>query len=160
MGVSGSGKSTIGKLLAARLGWTFAEGDDFHSPAEVAKMKAGQPLDDRDRAPWLAAIAAQIDAWRAAGTQVVVSCSALKRAYRDVIIGARPDVGLVYLAIDPELAKARLSQRHGHFMPPSLLPSQLATLEPPTADEHPITADVNGSPEQTVARVMAQLGRV
>jgi gluconokinase len=138
MGVSGSGKTTIGKALAERLGWGFADADAFHPPANIAKMSAGQPLDDNDRAPWLAAIAARIDTWREIGECGVVTCSALKRRYREVIVGDRPDVRLIHLDGDRELIAARLAGRRGHFMPGALLDSQFAALEPPTPDEHPL----------------------
>jgi carbohydrate kinase (thermoresistant glucokinase family) len=143
MGVSGVGKTTIGEALAHRLGWRFADADTFHPPENVAKMQAGHPLDDNDRAPWLAAIAARIDAWRAGGECGVVTCSALKRRYRDTIIGQRPDVPLVYLDGGRELIAARLAKRHGHFMPPGLLDSQFEALEPPGPDENPIIVSVD-----------------
>jgi len=143
MGVSGSGKSTIGRALADRLGWRFIDGDDLHPAANVAKMRAGHPLDDADRAPWLAAIAAQIDCWVAAQTPGVMTCSALKRRYRDVIIGDRPAVRLVFLDGSPALIADRLASRIGHFMPASLLRSQLATLEPPAADEGAISVKID-----------------
>jgi carbohydrate kinase (thermoresistant glucokinase family) len=139
MGVSGCGKSTVGRALAERLGWNFQEGDDLHPDANVAKMRASRPLDDADRAPWLAAIAAKIDGWRKAGEAGVITCSALKRRYRDVLIGDRDDVGLIYLAGSRGLIAERLAGRCGHFMPAALLGSQFDTLEPPGADEHPLT---------------------
>ena len=138
MGVSGSGKTTVGRALAARLGVAFLEGDTLHPPANVAKMAGGTPLTDADRGPWLAAVAAWIDERRAAGAGGVVTCSALKQEYRRVIIGDRPDVRLLYLEGDETLIVARLAARTDHFMPASLLGSQLETLEPPTADERPI----------------------
>src|SRR5262245_8503336 len=126
MGVSGSGKTTIARSVAQRLGWRLVEGDDFHPPANVAKMRAGTPLTDEDRWPWLRAIAAEIDAVRARGEPAVVACSALKRAYRDILIGARPDVVLVYLQGSKPLIAERLAARKGHFMPATLLDSQFA----------------------------------
>jgi len=138
MGVSGSGKTTVGRALAVRLGMPFLEGDTLHPPANVAKMAGGTPLTDADRSPWLAAVAAWVDARRADGTGGVVSCSALKREYRRVLVGDRPDVRLVYLEGDEKLFAARLVARTDHFMPASLLGSQLATLEEPTTDERPI----------------------
>ena len=157
MGVSGCGKTTIGAALAARLGWAFLEGDALHPPANVAKMAAGTPLDDEDRWPWLHAIAARIDAWRADGVSGVVACSALKRVYRDVLIGARGDVRLVYLRGDRDMIGARLVGRTGHFMPPALLDSQMRTLEEPGADEHPIIMAVGETPEMIVANILEQL---
>jgi len=157
MGVSGCGKTTIGAALAARLGWAFLEGDALHPPANVAKMAAGTPLDDEDRWPWLHAIAARIDAWRADGVSGVVACSALKRVYRDVLIGARGDVRLAYLRGDRDTIGARLSGRTGHFMPPALLDSQMRTLEEPGADEHPIIMAVGETPEMIVANILEQL---
>jgi gluconokinase len=138
MGISGSGKSTVGRALADRLGWDYQEGDRLHPPANVAKMSAGYPLDDADRAPWLAAVAATIDGWRGAGKAGIVTCSALKRRYREILIGDRDGVGLVYLAGSRELIAERLAARRGHFMPAALLDSQFAALEPPDADERPI----------------------
>ncbi|HEX4456447.1 MAG TPA: gluconokinase [Polyangia bacterium] len=131
MGPSGAGKSTIGLALADALGWEFLEGDDFHPQSNVDKMHRGEPLDDRDRAPWLARLATEIRARLAASTDTVLACSALKRAYRaQLVVDAR--VRLVNLRASPELLAARLAARHDHFMPPSLLASQLQTLEPPT----------------------------
>jgi gluconokinase len=137
MGVSGSGKTTVGAALAHALGLRFVDGDALHPAANVAKMAAGIPLDDADRAPWLDAIGAVL----AAGP-VVVACSALKRIYRDRLRAAAPSLQLVFLDGSPELLASRMSHRPGHFMPTSLLDSQLATLEPPTPDEHPLTVDV------------------
>jgi len=157
MGVSGVGKTTIGTLLAERLGWGYAEGDSYHPPANVEKMRAGTPLDDADRGPWLAAIAADIDRWRAAGQGMVVACSALKRRYRDVLIGERADVRLVRLAGEEALIRARMEKRTDHYMPPSLLLSQLATLEPPAPDEAAITVEVTQEPERCVDRILSAL---
>ncbi|MEQ8586108.1 MAG: gluconokinase [Thalassobaculaceae bacterium] len=158
MGVSGVGKTTIGTLLAERLGWGYAEGDSYHPPENVAKMRAGTPLDDTDRGPWLAAIAADIDRWRASGQGMVVACSALKRSYRDILIGDRPDVRLVRLAGDEAVIRARMETRTDHYMPPSLLTSQIATLQPPAQDEEAITVDVACSPEACVGRILEALG--
>jgi gluconokinase len=157
MGVTGAGKTTVARALARRLGWRFQEGDALHPPENVAKMHSGQPLDDWDRAPWLAAIAAQIDAWRRDGVSGVVSCSALKRAYRDVIIGHHPDTRLIYLHGSRQLLAERLAARSGHFMPASLLDSQLATLEPPGPDERPIVVSVDAPVEAIVADIVAAL---
>ena len=157
MGVSGVGKTTIGTLLAERLGWGYAEGDSYHPPANVEKMRAGTPLEDADRGPWLAAIAADIDRWRASGQGMVVACSALKRRYRDVLIGDRADVRLVRLAGEEALIRARMEKRTNHYMPPSLLLSQLATLEPPAPDEAAITVEVTQEPERCVDRILSAL---
>jgi carbohydrate kinase (thermoresistant glucokinase family) len=158
MGVSGSGKTTIGALLASCLGCPFAEGDDFHPPANIAKMRAGIPLTDEDRWPWLRAIAAWIEDRRAAGGGGVVACSALRRAYRAVLRGGRPDLRLVYLKGDIGLIARRQAARHGHFMPASLLQSQFATLEEPGADEQPITVSVERQPPEIVEAVLRALG--
>lgn len=139
MGVSGSGKTTLASMLAGSLHWQFADADDFHSAANVAKMHKGVPLDDSDRMPWLRAIAKQIDAWRDASRHGVITCSALKRRYRDILIGERRDVCLVYLKSERDSIARRLAARHGHFMPASLLESQFETLEEPAADERAIT---------------------
>ncbi len=157
MGVSGSGKTTVASMLAGRLGWVFAEGDDFHPPANIAKMHGGTPLDDDDRLPWLRAIAEQIDRWRAARENGIITCSALKRRYRAVIIGARPEVRLVYLKGDPEIVHRRMVARHGHFMPANLLRSQFDALEEPTQDERPIVVQVDLPPAQLVDRILAAL---
>lgn len=158
MGVSGSGKTTIGRDLAARLGWEFLEGDALHPPANVTKMAAGTALEDADRWPWLRAIAACIGAWRARGASGVVACSALKRSYRDILIGARPDVRLIYLQGSRDVIAARLAARQGHFMPPALLDSQFRTLEEPGADENPIAVSIGGPPDAIVAQIMEHLG--
>ena len=158
MGVSGSGKTTVAALLAGRLGWEFEDGDDFHPPANVAKMAGGTPLTDTDRWPWLDSMAAWIDATRATGRRGVLACSALKRAYRQVLVGNRPDVRLVYLKGSKELIGARQSARQGHFMPPGLLDSQFAALEEPGPDEDPLVASVEPRPQQVVQDVAAQLG--
>jgi len=157
MGVSGSGKTTVGRALAERLGWQFQEGDALHPPDNVAKMKAGHALDDGDRAPWLGAIAERIDAWLRDGYCGVVTCSALKRSYRDVIIGKRAGVSLVYLTGSRALLADRIGGRKGHFMPASLLDSQLATLETPTPDEHPVTVSIDSSVATIVDRIIAAL---
>jgi len=158
MGVAGVGKTTVGRALAAAMGCDFVDGDDLHPASNVAKMSAGEPLTDADRAPWLAAVAAQVDAWRAAGDCGVVTCSALKRAYQAVVVGARSDVRLVYLAASPVLVRARMEGRRGHFMPVSLLESQFADLEPPGADERPIVVDASRPVAEIVAAVAAALG--
>ena len=157
MGVSGSGKSTVAALLAAALGCQFQEGDDLHPPENVAKMRAGTPLTDADRMPWLHKIAEEIDGWRARGECGVLTCSALKRSYRDIIIGDRRDVVLVYLKGSRERIHQRMIARHGHFMPLALLDSQFATLEEPTPDEHPIIEDVEGKPADIAHEIVCQL---
>lgn len=157
MGVSGSGKTTVGAALAQLLGWQFQEGDALHPPENVAKMHAGIPLDDADRAPWLRAVAAKIDEWREHGEPGVITCSALKRKYRDIIVGDRKGVRLVYLTAPPALIAQRLAERRGHFMPASLLESQLATLEPPDPDENVLTVAVDVPVETVVERIVAGL---
>jgi len=157
MGVSGSGKTTVAAGLARAEGWILLEGDQFHPPANVAKMKAGTPLTDDDRWPWLRAIAAREDELLAAGQSAVVACSALKRAYRGILIGGRPDTVLVYLRGSQTLIAERMKSRTGHFMPPSLLHSQFATLEEPGPDEHPIIVDIGGPPDAVIQDVIQQL---
>jgi carbohydrate kinase (thermoresistant glucokinase family) len=157
MGVSGSGKSTIAELLSRELGWTFHDGDEFHPASNVAKMHGGTPLTDDDRWPWLRAIAAWIDAKRDAHEHGIVTCSALKRSYRDILIGDRADVGLVYLKGDEALIAQRLSKRSGHFMPKGLLQSQFQTLQEPGPDEHPIVASIAPTPEEITANILRQV---
>ena len=154
MGVAGAGKTLIGASFASALGVPFADGDDFHPPENVARMAAGVPLTDVDRAGWLAALAARLAEARRADEGLVIACSALKRAYRDVLRSGDPDLQLVFLAGPEELIAARLAARTGHYMPPSLLPSQLAVLEPPTADERPWICDARESPERLVERLL------
>ena len=158
MGVSGSGKSTIADRLAERLDWTFEDGDRFHPASNVAKMSAGQPLTDEDRWPWLRAIAVEIDRVCEAGEQAVIACSALKRAYRDILVHERNDVRIVYLDGTQQLIAERLAKRKGHFMPPDLLPSQFRTLEPPGNDENPVTVSIDASVEAIVDDIVHQLG--
>ena len=157
MGVSGSGKTTVAEELARREGWRLVEGDTFHPPANVAKMQSGTPLNDEDRWPWLQAIAREIDAIRARGESAVVASSALKHAYRDILIGDRPDVVLVYLQGSKDLIARRMAARKGHFMPPALLDSQFATLEEPGDDEHPIVVSIEPPPDAIVDEVVRQL---
>jgi carbohydrate kinase (thermoresistant glucokinase family) len=157
MGVSGAGKTTIGQRLAKRLDWKFAEGDSFHPPRNIAKMESGQPLTDADREPWLTTIARVIDAWRGRGQQGVITCSALKKTYRRKIVGDHRDVRLVYLDGSRELLAERIAGRQGHFMPASLLDSQLATLEPPGPDEDPICVSIDKPIEDIVERIVAAL---
>jgi gluconokinase len=155
MGVTGTGKTTVGQQLAAALGWTFVEGDAFHPPANIAKMHRGEPLDDADRAPWLRAIRQRIDELVASGGSAVIACSALKRAYREVLARDRPEVTFVYLKASAALIAERLRHRAGHFMPPALLRSQLDTLEEPTDD---ITVDAGPPPATIVAAIRRAIG--
>jgi gluconokinase len=157
MGVSGCGKSTTGAALANALGWPFRDADSFHPPANIAKMSQGLPLDDEDRAPWLAAIARWIDERCERGEPGIVSCSALKRAYRQRIIGERHGVRLVYLRGGKVLIGRRLEARKHHFMPASLLDSQFTVLEEPRADEQPIVVSVAMSPRSVVDAILAAL---
>jgi gluconokinase len=157
MGVSGSGKSTIAARLAERLGWTFEDADRFHPASNVAKMSAGQPLTDEDRWPWLQAIADEIDRVSRDGGHVVIACSALKRAYRDLLVHGRDDVRIVFLSGSRPLIADRLAQRKGHFMPPGLLDSQFKTLEPPQTNEHPIIVSIDAPVETIIQNIVAQL---
>ena len=156
MGVSGCGKSTTGRRLASILDWPFRDADTFHPEANVAKMRSGLPLDDDDRRPWLAAISGWIDERRSAGSTGIVSCSALRRRYRDALIGPRPDVGLVYLKGNFPLISDRVSRRRGHFMPPALLRSQFDTLEEPAPDERALVVPVRLPPKRVVERIVAE----
>lgn len=157
MGVAGSGKTTISALLAAALECRFQEGDDLHPRENVEKMRDGTPLSDADRGPWLRKIAEKIDSWRSRGDSGVLTCSALKRSYRAIIIGDRRGVTLVYLKGSHDLIRRRMIARHGHFMPAALLDSQFATLQEPTPDEHPITVGVDARPDEIAAEIMRQL---
>jgi gluconokinase len=156
-GVAGSGKTTVGALLAGRLRWRFADADTFHPEANVAKMRAGIPLTDEDRAPWLRAVADWMDARIAEGQSGVVTCSALKRAYRDQLLSGRPAATMIFLQVSRDVLVSRLDRRHGHFFPEKLLDSQLATLEPPKRDERVYTVLAEGEPEQTAAMIIALL---
>jgi gluconokinase len=160
MGVSGSGKSTIADHLAARLGWRYEDGDRFHPANNVAKMSAGHPLTDDDRWPWLQAIADEIDRLSAAGERAVIACSALKRAYREVLVHGRDDVRMVFLDGTQDLIAARLAARKGHFMPPGLLASQFKTLERPEACERPIIVSIDAPVERIVEDIVTQLSLV
>ncbi len=157
MGVSGSGKSTVAQELRRRLGWIFQEGDDLHPPANVAKMRSGQPLNDEDRLPWLQAIARWIDGQLAAHEPGIITCSDLKRAYRRITIGSRHGATLVYLKGDEPVIQQRVLKRVHRYMPPSLLGSQFETLEEPGDDEHPVTVIVHGSIAETVLDLLRQL---
>lgn len=160
MGVSGSGKSTIADRLAQRLDWDFEDGDIFHPARNVAKMSAGQPLTDEDRRPWLQAIAEEIDRACEAGEHLVVACSALKRAYRDLLVHGRDDVRIVFLSGTLELIASRLAARKGHFMPPGLLASQFRTLEPPANSENPVTVSIDAPVEVIVDDIITRLGLI
>lgn len=157
MGVSGSGKTTIGEALAARLRWSYEDGDKFHPPSNVAKMSAGHALTDEDRWPWLAAIADEIDRTCESGERVVIGCSALRRAYRDILVHGRDDVRIIYLAGTQQIIADRLTRRKGHFMPAALLASQFATLEPPATDERPVTVSIDAPVESVVDDIVRQL---
>jgi gluconokinase len=157
MGVSGSGKSTIGERLASRIAWGYEDGDRFHPAGNVAKMSAGQPLTDDDRWPWLKAIADEIDRVCGTGERAVIACSALKRAYRDVLVHGRNDVRIVFLEGTQQLIANRLAERKGHFMPPGLLASQFKTLEPPDSSEKPVTVSIDAPVEIIVDHIVSQL---
>ena len=155
MGVTGAGKSTIGRLLSAGLGWTFVDGDDLHPRANVEKMHRGEPLDDADREPWLARLAQVIAGWLEESRNAVLASSALKEAYRRRLMLAPTRMRLVFLTAPREVLERRLRDRKGHFMPPALLDSQLQTLEPPT---DALVVDVSGTPERAVAQIRAAVG--
>jgi gluconokinase len=157
MGVSGSGKSTVAAGLVERLGWKFAEGDDFHPKANVEKMRNGQPLDDDDRWPWLRTLAGWIGEHEAAGTPVVVTCSALKRSYRDLLRDGHPSVWFAHVTVDADLLRERVESRTGHYMPSSLLESQLATLQPLQDDEPGTSISGAGTPDAVVDEVLTRL---
>jgi gluconokinase len=157
MGVSGSGKSTIAEALATRIGWRCEDGDRFHPASNVAKMSAGQPLTDEDRWPWLKAIADEIDRLCGKEQHAVFACSALKRAYREVLVHGRNDVRIVFLDGSQELIAARLAVRKGHFMPPGLLDSQFNTLERPALDEDAVAVSIDGGVEDIVDDIIAKL---
>jgi gluconokinase len=157
MGVSGSGKTTVASQLAERLHWKFMEGDSFHPAANVEKMRGGIPLTDADRWPWLDTIAAWIDASRAANQCCVVTCSALKRAYRARLAGGHGDVRFVYLKAEQALIARRMAARQGHYMPVSLLQSQFDTLEEPGLDEDAIAMPADATPEEIAARIVTAL---
>lgn len=155
MGVSGSGKTTVGSLLAGRLGWSFRDGDDFHPPANVAKMRSGTPLTDEDRLPWLLAIQAFMRKCHADGQSAVIACSALRERYRDVLLRSEPWVRFVHLCGSRELIALRMRSRAGHFMPAALLDSQLATLEPPSDS---LSVDITAAPAVLAEEIRHRLG--
>jgi carbohydrate kinase (thermoresistant glucokinase family) len=158
MGVSGVGKSTIAETLAARLGWPFEEGDALHPEVNIAKMHSGIPLTDADRQPWLERVAAWIDAQRARKQPGIITCSALKRSYRQVIIGDRPEVRLVYLRGGRDLVATHLAGRSGHFMATNLMRSQIDTLEVPEPEEDPLTVDVERPAAEIADEIIRLLG--
>jgi gluconokinase len=157
MGVSGVGKTTIGKRLAEALGARLLEGDDFHPKANIEKMSRGEALTDADRKPWLERLAAELDASRAKGESVVLTCSALRRSYRDILRAGHDDVEFVFLDAAQSVIQKRIDARKGHFMPPSLLDSQFAALERPGTDERAVRGDATQPPEAIVASVLQQL---
>ena len=156
-GPSGSGKTTVGTQLADRLGWPYADADTFHSAAAIAKMHRGEPLTDADRWPWLRAIGAWMDQEIAAGRPAVVTCSALRREYRDLLLGGRPEARLVYLDEPRDVLEQHLAGRHGHFFPAGLLDSQLATQEVPHGEPQVLVVTPADTPAGTVAQIIAQL---
>jgi gluconokinase len=156
MGVTGAGKTTVGRLLAAELSWQFADADAFHSPENVEKMRAGRPLDDADREPWLEALRRATEGWLAAGQDTVLACSALKRAYRDRL-RVSPDVRFVYLQGSSEQIERRLAERHGHFATQDLLRSQFESLEEPGADEGAIVVSVTQPAEEAAREAASRL---
>lgn len=157
MGISGSGKTTIATRLAERLRWVFAEADEFHPAANIEKMSAGTPLTDEDRWPWLDAMQAWMTEQAQAGRSTVVTCSALKRSYRDVLTQAEGTTSFVHLIGDTNLILDRMKTRTGHFMPQSLLPSQISTLEPLEPDEHGVKIENTGTPDEVTERVVSEL---
>jgi gluconokinase len=157
MGVAGSGKTTVGALLAGRLRWPYAEADNFHPQSNVDKMAAGHPLTDEDRRPWLEAIGRWIDERGAQNEPGVVSCSGLKRAYRDMLRKGRPEVRTVFLEGSKELIMRRMVARHGHFMKAAMLDSQFADLEEPEADEDVLVISVEATPEEIVDQITERL---
>jgi len=157
MGVSGSGKTTVADSLARRLGWAFAEGDQMHPAANVEKMRKGIPLDDADRAPWLDRIGQELKNWSRDARSGVMTCSALKRAYRDRIRAARPDVRFVYLKGSEAMIRSRVATRYHEYMPASLLHSQFEALEEPGPDESILTVNAGDSPEAQIMEIVAGL---
>jgi gluconokinase len=160
MGVSGCGKSTVGALLAERLGWAFAEGDDLHPPENIEKMRRGIPLSEADRRPWLRSVAEVIDRLQSEGSAGIITCSALRQRYREMLAYGRPHLRFLYLKGSRALIRRRLAQRLGHFMPPALLDSQFADLEEPGPDEPVIISSVNADPKSTTEKIVADLGLI
>jgi carbohydrate kinase (thermoresistant glucokinase family) len=158
MGVAGSGKSTIGTLLARQLDWAFADADSFHPASNVEKMSRGVPLTDDDRLPWLEAIATWMEGLRRNGQRGIVTCSALKRAYRKILVGGHADTRIVYLKGERELIASRMAARTGHFMPVGLLDSQFKTLEEPGPEENPIVVAIDAPPQAMVDAILQELG--
>jgi gluconokinase len=157
-GVSGSGKSTVGAMLAGRLGWPFIDGDQLHPPANIAKMARGEPLTDEDRLPWLLAISDYLDEQIAAGGSAIVACSALKRSYRDLLLRGHPEARIAFLQIDEEVATRRLAARHGHFFNAGLIDSQFAALELPRPDEPGVVVvPIGDRPEATADELVRRL---
>jgi gluconokinase len=158
MGVSGSGKTTLAEGIARSMHWTFEEGDQLHPAANVEKMSRGEPLTDEDRRPWLDAIGRWLDERTAAGESAVLTCSALRRTYRDRLTSGRPGVRFCHVTAPDDVLRDRLEKRRGHYMPASLLPSQLATLEPLAPDEPGVTVSAEGAPEAVLAEALDRLG--
>ena len=156
-GVSGSGKSTVGALLAEQLGWRFEDGDDLHPASNIAKMEIGVPLTDEDRRPWLDAVGAWADRCAAAGQSGVIACSALKRSYRDRLRDGHPELRIVFLRVDRDVLVARLAGRHGHFFRPELLDSQLAATEVPLPAERATVVDADAPPADVVREIIRRL---
>ena len=156
-GVSGSGKTTVGSRLADRLGWPFTDADALHPAANIAKMRAGHPLSDADRKPWLETVGARIDAYTAAGQSAVLACSALKHSYREQLLAGRPGARMVFLDASREVLESRLRARHGHFFPAALLDSQLADLETPQPAEHVLVLEATTTPDQAVDEIIRRL---
>ena len=156
-GVSGSGKLTVGSLLAARMGWPFTDADALHPAANIAKMRAGHPLSDADRRPWLAAVASRIDDYDTAGESAVLACSALKQSYREELLAGRPSARMVFLHASRAVLEARLRARHGHFFPAALLDSQLADLESPQPAEHVLVVEATLPPDEAVDEIVRRL---
>lgn len=157
MGVSGSGKSTIGALLSGRLSWTFAEGDDLHPSANIEKMSKGIPLSDADRWPWLKSITEVMDRWHQDGIAGIITCSALRRSYREMLAKGRPYLRFIYLKGSQDVISQQLTRRHDHFMPPNLLASQLATFEDPAPNEPVLICSIGDRVEDVVEHIIAEL---
>jgi gluconokinase len=157
-GVAGSGKTTVGKLVASKLDWEFADADDFHSAANIAKMRSGHPLTDSDRFPWLAAIGAWMDKENAAGKSAVIACSCLARRYREALLRGRDEAWIVFLEVGRDEAFTRLHRRHGHFFGENMITSQFCELEPPATDEHTVVEVSDRPPEEMADDIVTRLG--